>query len=369
MDKETSTYLDGARFVAAFAVMLCHVDDYMVKGVIPFVDHLGIESVGVFFVLSGFVIGYATEFREKDLRTYVVNRAARLYSVVIPCLVATLILDTVGHHYLHSIYYSHESFLREVSHMAVSCLFLGYSWLLPHGILPGNDGPFWSLYFEVPYYVLFGTVWYLRGLRRFVMPVLAFLVFGPYMLIFFPLWLLGLGLYHLFHHIALKPAPARFLLALSVLLWIVFESLLKYFDVCPNVTADIKAGPLLLYGAGICFMVSVTGFHFSKISLAGIARPVRWLAGATFTLYLLHFPLAWFLNGAMARSPAGNWPAVLRWAILIAVTFGLVLALAQVTERRKHVWRRGIEQIFTATGRMFGSRTKLETIEPNQPLF
>ena len=57
MNKETSTYLDCARFLAALTVMLCHIDSYMVVGVLPWVDHLGLEAVGVFFVLSGFVIG------------------------------------------------------------------------------------------------------------------------------------------------------------------------------------------------------------------------------------------------------------------------------------------------------------------------
>jgi peptidoglycan/LPS O-acetylase OafA/YrhL len=56
---------------------------------------LGAEAVDVFFVLSGFVIGYATDSRERTPLTYAINRLARIYSVAIPALAATFILDGI----------------------------------------------------------------------------------------------------------------------------------------------------------------------------------------------------------------------------------------------------------------------------------
>jgi peptidoglycan/LPS O-acetylase OafA/YrhL len=171
--------------------------------------------------------------------------------------------------------------------------------------------------------------------------------------VYFPLWLLGLGLYRLCRRIELGSAPARAIFILSILLWAGFEALVAKFHLCPSIAADIRHAPLLLYGSGLCFALSVIGFQFSGIGLCGIAKPVRWLAGATFTLYLLHFPLVWFLNGLLAESPLGAWPPALRWALLIATTFGLVLAAAEVTERRKALWRRGVEWIFTRMEQVF----------------
>jgi len=369
MNKETSTYLDFARFLAAFTVLLCHIDEFLVKGMMPAIDHIGIEAVGVFFVLSGFVIGYATDCREKDLRTYVINRAARLYSVVIPCLAAALILDTIGHHFLHAAYYRPPPFRREAAEILFSFSFLNYAWLLPYNIPPGGgDGPFWTLCYEVPYYAMFGALWYLRGLARWLVPLLILAVVGPVVFFLSPLWLLGMGLYFRFRKMALKTSHARGILGLSVLLWAAFEAFLKYFNLCPNVAADIRIGPLLICGGGVCFAVSLLGFRFSGITLEPIARPVRWLAGATFTLYLLHFPLAWLLNAAMLATPIGAWPPILRWLLLVTVTFGLALALAQMTERRKHVWRRGIEQIFILAERLLGAREKPQLNRENQPL-
>ena len=355
MNKETSVYLDAARFLAALAVMLCHIDDFIVKGVFPFIDHIGVESVGVFFVLSGFVIGYATEFRETDLRTYATNRAARLYSVVIPCLTLTLLLDTLGKHVFPAIYYGRESFLREAAHIAFSFSFLNYSWLLPHPVLPGNNGPFWSLCFEAPYYVVFGLAFYLRGFKRWLAAVAVLLVAGPAIAGFFPMWLAGFGVYKLCRKITLKPWAARAVFLSSVLLWICFEWLLKHFNICPSVPAIVRAGPILLYGSAICFGLSIIGFRFCEITLgasllARIGRPISWLAGATFTLYLLHFPLAWLLGGALAASPWHAWPAPLRWALLAGVTPGIGLLTAQVTERKKHAWRRLIEILLQGAG-------------------
>ncbi len=368
MNKETSTYLDCARFLAALTVMLCHIDSYMVVGVLPWVDHLGLEAVGVFFVLSGFVIGYATETREKDLRTYAINRAARLYSVVIPCLTATLVLDTIGIHFVYDVWYHRERFFHEVQHIALGFTFLSYSWLLPEPIQPGNDGPFWSLCYEVPFYVIFGTFWFFRGVKRWLAPVLAVLVFGPYVLNLLPLWLLGFGLYHLFLVLALERPVARGILIFSLVLWAGFESILQYYGMCANPDANIAASKLLMYGGGLCFAASLIGFRFSKISLHSIAGPARWLAGATFTLYLLHFPLAWLLNGLMLASPIGTWPPATRWVLLASLTLALALAAAQMTERRKQDWRRAIEHCLGAIERVFTAGQKLRFDNENQPL-
>ena len=355
MNRETSLYLDAARFLAAFAVMLCHIDDFIVKGVFPFVDHIGVESVGIFFVLSGFVIGYATEFRETDMLSYTINRAARLYSVVIPCLTLTLLFDTLGKHAFPAIYYGNESFLREALHIVFSFSFLNYSWLLPHAVGAGNNGPFWSLCFEVPYYVAFGLAFYLRGAKRWLAAAAALLVAGPAITGFFPMWLAGFGIYKLCRKITLKPWTARAVFLSSILLWIGFEWFLKHFDICPSVPAIIRAGPILLYGAAVCFGMSIIGFRFCGITLAAplrarIGRPISWLAGATFTLYLLHFPLVWLLGGALAASPMQAWPAPLRWALLAGVTFSIALLTAQFTERRKHAWRRLIEVLLQGLG-------------------
>lgn len=92
MEKSTSLYLDFCRFAAALMVFFHH---YFFS---PFYFgdirvSLGRKAVVIFFVISGFVIAYVTDRKEATGREYCVNRAARLYSVVLPALALTLLLD------------------------------------------------------------------------------------------------------------------------------------------------------------------------------------------------------------------------------------------------------------------------------------
>src|SRR4051812_33489695 len=97
MNRETSVYLDAVRFLAALAVFFSHVGArYFSNGFLWQAVSLGAPAVVVFFVLSGFVIGYVTERRETSGHDYVVARAARLYSVVVPTLLLTACFDWVG---------------------------------------------------------------------------------------------------------------------------------------------------------------------------------------------------------------------------------------------------------------------------------
>jgi peptidoglycan/LPS O-acetylase OafA/YrhL len=66
------------------------------------------------------------------------------------------------------------------------------------------------------------------------------------------------------------------------------------------------------------------------------ARFIRWIGGATFSIYLAHLPIMYFLA---ATSP---WPnsSPSRLALLLGVTPLLCVAFAEISERRKGVWQR-----------------------------
>ena len=75
MNRDTSIYLDGARFFAALTVVAGHTEWSFAPGFMPFIReyHLATLAVGIFFVLSGFVIGYAVDRNETDARSYFLN--------------------------------------------------------------------------------------------------------------------------------------------------------------------------------------------------------------------------------------------------------------------------------------------------------
>jgi hypothetical protein len=63
--------------------------------------------------------------------------------------------------------------------------------------------------------------------------------------------------------------------------------------------------------AGIPFAGTIVGFTFADIQLTSSrwARLIRWAAGATFTLYLLQYPLGYLLHAVLPNTwpPAGRW--------------------------------------------------------------
>jgi peptidoglycan/LPS O-acetylase OafA/YrhL len=94
MTNPLSLYLDALRFGAALAVFVSHYATGRISGGLFWRFDGGRTAVLVFFVLSGFVIAWVSDTRERTLEEYGLSRVARLYSVMIPVFVLTAVLDT-----------------------------------------------------------------------------------------------------------------------------------------------------------------------------------------------------------------------------------------------------------------------------------
>lgn len=84
-----SVVLDIVRFIAAVIVAIGHYTMPEFSAGLPSLMTAASGPVGVFFVLSGFVIRYITQYRSYSFSEYVVDRAPRLFSVVVPALCFT----------------------------------------------------------------------------------------------------------------------------------------------------------------------------------------------------------------------------------------------------------------------------------------
>lgn len=341
MNKEVSSYLDCVRLLAAVMVMLCHVELNWVPGVCHFLIPLGNESLAVLFVLSGFLIGYVSDNKETTLKSYLIHRAARVYSVTIPCILAGFLLDSIGKHLMPN-YYVHGSWpplghdLHEFLIGIFSLTFLNEVWSAD--FIPGSMAPFWTMPYEITYYLVFGTAWYLRGWWRLVVPVALSIGAGPEIMEFFPLWLIGMGTYRLFRHFTLSVFTGRVIFITSMLILIVAETI---GSTSPVLYGQLESPyTLAFYLVGALFGVITLGFCFADFSISRYTGAVRWLAGATFTLYLLHFPLGRFVNGLVPF----YWHPIARWPLIVFPIIGVTLILAQYTERRKEAWRGQIER-------------------------
>ncbi len=344
MNRDVSIFLDLTRVLAAYLVFLSHSAAAVYSGGLLWqISGLGREAVDVFFVLSGFVIAHVTSTGEPHARDYAVNRIARVLSVALPALALTWLLDRIGTTMRPSVY---SGFCCEPDTAWIAYLrnlfFLGDIW--SQNLIPGSNRPYWSLGYEVWYYITFGLLTFLP--RRLALPAaaLALAVAGPGIAILFPLWLLGNTCYR-------QTVPPRYgapLMALGLLGALGVATFgMRQGDIYNPFT--LQPGRLLDYAhdyaMGLAFAAILTGFRAIAPRVAAplraIERPIRWLAGGTFALYLFHVPLLRFLAAILPLRPA-SWPM---W-ITIHTTVPLAcFALAELTERRKSWWRAAVDRL------------------------
>ncbi len=342
LDGAMSLYLDLVRLVAAMTVFIGHVSGHRFTGgllwqVGPYMS----QAVAVFFVLSGFVIAYATDSRETSASAYVVSRAARIYSVALPALVITFVLDAIGRSIqpdLYSPVWGYHAAGRGWQ-FAANLLFVNQLWFLD--VPPGSDLPYWSLGYEVWYYVLFGIFIFAR--RRWMMIPTVLVFVGPKIAAMFPLWLIGVFCYHRCRQRRRIGLGLGLLLwASSLAAWTAYEVLARYYGRLPGLASSRWLLPELTedYLVGSLFAANLLGFDaasriFGPV-LRLVAQPIRWAAGGTFTLYLVHLPIAQFLAAVAPWAP-DTWRTRV-W--ILGGTLAAVFLAAEGTERRKRIWRR-----------------------------
>ena len=340
LSRSFSLYLDCSRFLAAVFVVLSHFPQYGATAEVPNPWlHLGRESVVVFFVLSGFVIAYTTERKSASLREYCIARCTRIYSVALPLVLlgfagaAFLVLTGFGT--LEQFYQLSKVWLYLPMHL----LFMGELWTVSEP--PPLLAPYWSLGYEVWYYVLFGAMFYLRGRRRLVVVGSLLLFVGPKLWLLLPVWASGVAAYHWQkrHTIARPLALAGWCATLALLVAFKLASLdmslrMLVLDNWPFAGLHLKSADRFLADYIVCILV-VLNFLCAKSAdfsaLVRIERPVRWLASYTFTLYLVHALVMrmWLTVYPHRQSDPVD---VISLVIVIVSTTSLI---GQVTEHRK----------------------------------
>lgn len=350
MNKGFSLYLDLVRFIAACLVYIYHSNQrLLVENILPASD-FGHSSVIVFFVLSGFVIAYVTDTKENTWTSYWASRLSRVYSVAVPAIVLTLLLDTVGRTLFPQLYldYPYDQFLtRSLS----SFVFANEVWFI--SITLFSNVPYWSICYEIWYYVAFGILMFIPRKTAIVLFLLLATVLGPKIILLAPIWSIGVLLYYwqvprrlslmiswwifwvtiisivLFHHYGISPAITHWLKEMMGV------DLHREFTFSKFFPADYILG--ILVAANFAAMRNLAG-QIEPL-MRPIERPVKLLAGYTFTLYLLHQPLFLFWAAVLRGDPSGYgyWLAT---TILMAASVGIV---GYFTENKRHGLRIRIE--------------------------
>jgi peptidoglycan/LPS O-acetylase OafA/YrhL len=194
-----STYLNLLRVFAALEVFASHLCIFHKDcGFAVRFSLLGSDGVVIFFVLSGYVIAYTADQKDRTARSYFINRCARIYSVVLPALLLTLATEWIGIQWFPALYndtFDHYQFAKFYIYVPLWLSFSSQFWSLNEPIM--TNAAFWSLGFEVWFYIAFAIALFIRGSPRIIAIIIVALLAGPKICLLFPLWGLGVLVYRL----------------------------------------------------------------------------------------------------------------------------------------------------------------------------
>lgn len=369
--------LNILRGLAALLVVLGHSRDVITQVIDPSLmgsalqkillapTSFGQESVAIFFVLSGYLVGgqVIREVREDRFswRSYMAKRLSRLWTVLIPGIGITFILDMLGQRAFSEAWAKielHGSY--DLGAAACNAVFLQK----PHCWSYGSNGSLWSLAYEFWFYVLFAgaTVAAFCLIRKklaagvvgLVVVAASLAIFGLDLLTLLPSWLLGVVLAVV--HARWKergtpgwmPRPHTLTTALTVLL-------LAAGMVTSNVVRVDEWLRFILVGALTVPMVLVLAMDSRQPVNRAWAR-LGMTGDWSFSTYVYHLPILKVLIAAVAATGGfgaiGN--AVLVY-VLAAVAAMLCIPLWYVTENRTS----RVRSVFL---RVLGVRARVRTL-------
>jgi peptidoglycan/LPS O-acetylase OafA/YrhL len=323
----------------------------------------GHQAVVGFFVLSGYLVGGAVLSRMREpkpfLKDYYLHRVTRVYVVLIPTLLLTLLLDFLGRRlFVSSEIYGGAMF---EGHFTSSLLFA--SLLNLQGIyfnFFGTNGPLWSLACEFWYYITFPLLLIFFAKNYSMRFQVAGFSVGLLLFIFlltpeswfgfgFILW--GMGAFATLAPGALLRSRFFSLMLLASVL-ILIRLLVR--------GPAVEAYPLLSRGADL-----LAAGAFVNLLLAFRDRPNegfqilksdwhRIFADFSFSLYAVHMPLLIFMRAASDQVFGAGWVLHLAEAqnYMLAISaisltlFGAFL-FSRVSEAKTAELRRKLRAILT----------------------
>lgn len=159
-------WLDGLRAIAALLVVYEHLSHYLFRGVRAGSGewfHAGTAGVMLFFLVSGYIIPASLE-RHGSLRAFWVSRVCRLYPLYLVVAVSMVVLGSGGLVPLDPFLAAHPT-TAALAHASMVPDLLG---------VPLITGVFWTLTFEMAFYLLVSALFAVR-LHRASGPVAVLL--------------------------------------------------------------------------------------------------------------------------------------------------------------------------------------------------
>ncbi len=352
MSPAFSIYLDVLRLAAALLVFVHHASYARYHGTaLQGLAGYGHEAVVVFFVLSGYVIAYSRDHKDLDWRHYAVQRLSRLWSVALPAIVLTTVLDAGGRSLLPALY---EPVPGGWDRVLASVCFVNEFWI--EGWAAGSNVPLWSLSYEAGYYLLFGVLSFAGPRWRWPLALLCGLLVGPRVLLLLPAWWMGVWI-HRSPRVHAMEASRGALVAAGGLAWALVLVLGKVGNrfITWRLLELLPQPAVQLLGASDAFISDNLIALGVAAHVAGMSAWLRgrhvpawqghWvplLSRATFPIYLFHYPLLQFFSAL-----AAVWPPLALGGVTV-LSLALSAAFTGPCEQLRQVLRRGLARLLRA---------------------
>lgn len=370
MSRAFSIYLDLLRLGAALMVVFSH---WVFFPVFTGTDYasirshdLGGDGVVIFFVLSGLLIAFAAEKRKSEgPMLFAADRLSRLWSVALPALIFCYVLDVIGFR-LSPAVYAGVGYQGDVSINALvaNATFMNQLWF--SNIQPGSNGPYWSLGYEAWYYAIFAAWFFTSGKWRYLLTAALAVLAGPKILLLAPSWVLGLFVWNQIKSgkvNAIGRHISQLLAVAPVVLYIVAHAFGLHTWLLDITTASLGETMMWRLGFSDTFLWALVLGPLVAAHVYGVAGwinakdevpdwidrsegAVRWLAGGSFALYLIHFPVMHFAAAILPGEPSEIW----RQALILIIPCVVAYVFAEVSERRRPALRNGLRAILNREG-------------------
>ncbi|WP_412552293.1 acyltransferase family protein [Shimia sp. MIT1388] len=348
MTKGVSIWLDVLRVVATIVVVLSHLAYPRFTGTeYAFLRdwNVGSDAVIVFFVMSGCVIAFAAD-RDGSAGRFAFNRVTRLLTVIVPALMLTLVFDALGTRIDASAYPNGFYQALPVGEFLLRGVTFTNEWGAFERVRLGTNGPLWSLSYEAAYYALFGVALFAKGVARVLGLVALAWLAGLNVLLLMPAWLLGVALWQWLK--AERAGGYTRAMGWALSLGGPALYLAGQLGGMPETLAALTAAQLGVADArmvlafsdefiwnfviGLCTVMHVAGVAILNPQKLWGTRAIRWMAGATFSIYVTHYPALHLLDALL--------PEMLgRDALLLGGSVAVGLLFARYFERPVKTFR------------------------------
>lgn len=394
-----SQFIEACRWVGALLVLAVHSTNMFVNladimsaphaasvyawwFVVSF--ELGHQAVIGFFAISGYLVGGAVlahlRKRQNFLRDYLIHRFARIYVVLAPALVFTMIVDWAGRAsfgadgaYDWPVFRDHfRPTLFVTTLLNQAAIYFDFF---------GTNGPLWSLACEFWYYITFpllllpfartySIAFRAAGFALGLTLTIALAIPGSWFRFGYLLWALGA-----FATLAPRPLMASRWLSLAVYVAAVVP--IRLLVRGPN----LEAFPILQDAAdllsAIIFLNLAVTLRFGRQDGWALFRPSvhKQLADFSFSLYSIHMPVLILARAGVDRLYGAGWARELatpeHWAVMAAVMALAILigfAFSRLTEVHTGAARRALRDALLALERWWGAGEPIpQTTEHTPP--